>query len=56
MPTIEVELTYRKSTKNKHVYGDDPETSPPVQSLYIEKSYLPTPAPRIITVNVNWEK
>ena len=48
LKAIEIEMTLVKSTKNKHVYGAEND----IQSLYIDKTSLPSPPPEKISVTV----
>lgn len=49
MKPIITELSYIKSTKNKHVYGND-KINAPITGLYIERDVLPTDYPKTIKV------
>lgn len=48
---INVDMTYRKSTKHTHVYADDNEGAA-IPSLYIKKSACPATPPDVISVTV----
>lgn len=49
MATV-IELTYTKSTKNKHVYKDISE-NPAIESVYISRDVLPD-KPETITLTL----
>lgn len=47
----QLRLTLIKSTKGTHVYGDDsPEAAIP--SVYIKKTALPDPPPKVLAVTL----
>ena len=48
---MELELTYFRSTKKRHVYVDDRKEAP-VSSLYVNKSAFEGDAPQCIKVTV----
>lgn len=55
MKQIIIDLTYKKSTKNKHVY-EHVCGSPIIQSLYIDKSAFDSNIPpRIVPIDLNLE-
>jgi hypothetical protein len=44
-----------KSTKNKHVYGDEGGADVIIPSVYINKTGLPADPPQRITVTLEYE-
>lgn len=52
MITKKITLKFIKSTKNKHVYGDEDSM---IKSIYIERSDLPTKQPDTINLIVEFE-
>lgn len=49
-----VQLTFVKSTKNTHVYGDQAEDAA-IPSVYIKSQSLPSKPPAAITITIEWE-
>jgi hypothetical protein len=49
-----IKMNWSKSTKGTHVYAND-EPGTPVSSLYIKRSGLPSEAPAIITLTIDYE-
>jgi len=50
---MDIDLTFRKSTKNTYVYSDDAEDAP-IPSVYIKKSAFPEgEAPVSITLTLS---
>ena len=50
METITQSMTWRKSTKNKEVYGAPSGAAVP--SMYIDKSVTGNPPPQAITITI----
>ncbi len=49
-----IKMNLSKSTKGTHVYAND-EPGTPVSSIYIKRSGLPSEAPAIITLTIDYE-
>lgn len=53
---INTYLYYKKETKNTVVYEcTDEDDNPVIPTLYVRKSYLPTPRPERLTVSIVYE-
>lgn len=52
---LQLTLTYMKSTKNKHVYGDDKEGAV-ISGVYLHKSGLPANPPEQIRLLVQYDE
>jgi hypothetical protein len=50
MEEIQAVLVYIRSTKNKHVYGDDSEGG--FGSIYIPKQYVPADPPITLVLTI----
>lgn len=57
MNTVSVPMILNEPKKHSVRYDADKtsEPNPATTSIYISKSYLPSPAPENLTVTISWE-